>query len=263
LNRQSFSLYIERPSALHRLHPLTSLTFTGLLLVSGLVLPGLWSAYVVFGLVVLPLALVGRIAVPLLRTIAAIILPYAVSLLLVQGIFFPGGETPLFYVGPVSFKAEGLAFAAKSAGRILLIVSSFGLLSLTTRPDALMTALTERGFPHMIAYIVTTTIQIVPRFQAKAQAILDAQQARGLETKGSIIRRLRALLPLVGPLILGSILEIEERAIALEARGFSRQAPKTSMIVLEDAAWQVGLRWLMIALMVGLVGFAIFRLIVR
>ena len=82
------------------------------------------------------------------------------------------------------------------------------------------------------------TIQIAPRFQAKAGTILDAQRVRGLETEGGMGRRIRALLPLVVPLVLGSIIDIEERAMALDARAFSRQGVKTSLLVLHDTITQ-------------------------
>jgi energy-coupling factor transport system permease protein len=116
-----------------------------------------------------------------------------------------------------------------------------------------MIALAQRGMPRSIAYIVLTTLQIVPRFQAKADAILDAQRSRGLETEGNILLRLRALLPLIVPLVLGSILDIEERAIALEARGFGHPGPKTSLLVLADSASQVAVRWGLLAGMVILI----------
>jgi energy-coupling factor transport system permease protein len=249
---QQISLYVPRDTGLHRLHPLTKLALTGLLLVGGLTLPGVWPTYAVFCLLVIPLAAAARVLRALLRATWPVVLPFAISLFIVQGIFWPGG-TPLIGWGPVSLKVEGVLFAIRGSGRILVIVSSFLLLSLTTRPDALMIALSQRGLPDSIAYIVLTTIQIVPRFQAKANMILDAQRARGLETEGNLLRRIRALLPLVVPLILGSIVDIEERAMALEARAFSRKGEKTSLMVLSDSTAQKIVRWAILLIMVGLI----------
>jgi energy-coupling factor transport system permease protein len=93
---------------------------------------------------------------------------------------------------------------------------------------------------------VLTAIQIFPRFQDRAKVITDAQQARGLELKVGFVQRLGLLLPLVGPLILGSIVDVEERAMALEARGFSSPARKTSLLTLRDSAAQVALRAVLI-----------------
>ena len=109
-----------------------------------------------------------------------------------------------------------------------------------------MIALDQRGAPKTLTYIVLATIQIAPRFQAKANTILDAQRARGLETQGSFGRRVRALVPLVVPLVLGSIIDIEERAMALDARAFSRTGQKTSLLVLHDSRAQAAARILLV-----------------
>jgi energy-coupling factor transporter transmembrane protein EcfT len=80
-----------------------------------------------------------------------------------------------------------------------------------------------------------TTLQLVPQFVIKANTILDAQRSRGLETQGNIITRARALLPLVLPLVLGSLLEVEERAIAIEARAFNSNRVETSLLEIPDS----------------------------
>jgi energy-coupling factor transport system permease protein len=111
-----------------------------------------------------------------------------------------------------------------------------------------MLALIERGLPRSIAYIILTSLQIIPRFQGKAQLILDAQHARGLDTEGTLIHRTRMLVPLIAPLILSSLLDLDERAIALEARAFNRSGPKTSLISLEDSPLQGIARWSLLGL---------------
>jgi energy-coupling factor transport system permease protein len=252
----AFSLYAPRPSALHRLHPLTMLAVVAFCLVAGLALPGPWGPYLVFLVVILPLAALGQVLPNLASTTLKIALPFAISVFLIQGLFWTGG-TPVVELGPLSLKREGLWFAAQSTGRVLTVVSSFLLLSLTTRPDALMIALDQRGAPKTLTYIVLATIQIAPRFQAKARTILDAQRARGLETEGSFGRRITALLPLVVPLVLGSIIDIEERAMALDARAFSRSGPKTSLLLLRDTNAQRAARWLLVLGMVAVVALGV------
>lgn len=239
---QAFSLYLPRESGLHRLHPLTKLLLALFLLVCGLALPGIWVGYMAFAILVAPLALWGGVLRPLLRAVLRAVVPFAISLFLIQGFLWPQG-TPILVMGPVSLKLEGLLFAIRSTGRILMVVSSFLLLALTTRPDALALTLSQRGVPKSLTYIVVSTLQIVPRFQTKAATILDAQQSRGLEISGSLRKRVRALLPLIAPLVLSSLVDIEERAMALEARAFSRKGPKTSLLVLHDTPWQQAARW--------------------
>jgi energy-coupling factor transport system permease protein len=161
----------------------------------------------------------------------------------------------LFSFGPFTVEKEGLTFALASVGRILLVISSFLLLALATRPDALMNALTNIGLPGSITYIVVTTIQIVPRFQSRAATITDAQRSRGLNTEGNLIQRGKALIPLILPLVLSSIVDVEERAIAIEARAFNSPGPKTSLVDIEDSRVQKFIRWVMILLMILLIGF--------
>jgi energy-coupling factor transport system permease protein len=240
------TIYVERDSGLHRLNPLTALALVGFSLVAGLALPGVLTPYLVFSLVVAPLAAWGRVLRRLLSTAFKIVLPFAVSAFLIQGLFWTNG-TPVVHLGPLSLKREGLIFAVRSTGRILVVVGSFLLLSLTVRPDKLMIALQQRGIPNALTYIILTTIQVIPHFQAKANTILDAQRSRGLETEGSLRTRVRALAPLAVPLVLGSIVDIEERAIALEARAFSRHGPKTSLMILSDSRMQQIMRWLLVA----------------
>ncbi len=164
---QLTSLFVARDSSIHRLNPLTKLTITGFLLVCGLALPGFWTNYLLFLLLIIPLAAMAGVLKPLLATSWKIVLPFAISVFLIQGFLWPQG-TPVLKIGPLSLKEEGLAFAVVSTGRILLIVSSFLWFALTTRPDHLMNSLSTIGFPANLAYVIVTTIQIAPRFQARA-----------------------------------------------------------------------------------------------
>lgn len=239
---QSPTLYLDQPSGLHALNPLSKLAISSVFVFAAATLPSSWLvlATYVFGL--LPLAYWGKILKPFIKTNAIIIWPFALSLFIIQGLFAPG-EQVLLQFGPLSLTVEGISVAWTFTTRILVWLGAATLLMMCTRPDHLMLSLTELGLPRQIAYIVLTAMQIIPRFQGRAQMILDAQQARGLDTSGSLPHRLRQLIPLVSPLIISSLLELDERALALEARGFSRQGPRTSLIQLRDTSRQRWLRW--------------------
>jgi len=257
---ERLSLYVGRASPLHQLHPRTKLTLAGFILACGLLLPGAWATYALFGLLVLPLAGLGRVAQALLRAIWPVVLPFAISIFLIQGFLWPNG-TPVAGVGPISLKREGLAFALTSLGRILVVVGGFVLFALTTRPDTLMLSLSQRGLPASLANVIVATIQLVPRTRARAAAILDAQRARGLETTGPLLQRLRALLPLVAPLILSSLIDVEERALVIEARAFNHPGRKTSLIEIGEAGWERAVRWCLVFGVIGLAGLRLwFRL---
>ena len=165
------TLYLHRDSGLHALHPLTKLSLAGFFLVAAGTLPNLWLVLGVFVVGLVPLAAWGKVFKPFLKSSTLLIWPFALSLFLIQGFFTPG-ENILLTIGPLALKAEGIWLAAKFTARILVWLGAATLLMIVTRPDMLMLALIERGLPRQIAYIILTSLQIVPRFQGKAQVIL-------------------------------------------------------------------------------------------
>jgi energy-coupling factor transport system permease protein len=256
------TLYLPRQSGFHDLHPMTKLALTGLFLVAAATLPNVFWVIGLYLVGLLPLALWGRVFLPFVKTTLLLIWPFALSLFLIQGFFAPGDHI-IFRIGFLSMKAEGLWLAGGYAARILVWLGAATLFMLATQPDKIMLALRERGMPRQIGYIILTSLQIIPRFQSRAQTILDAQRSRGLETEGSLIHRLRMLVPLIAPLILSSLLELDDRAIALEARAFSHPGPRTSLVELSDAPWQMLMRRLVLGLMLALAAARLARFILR
>jgi energy-coupling factor transport system permease protein len=249
------ALYQPRSSLLHRLNPVTKLVISFGMIVAALAIPFDWAPLVLYVLVLVPLSLLGGVARAFLSTSLRLLLPFAISLFVIQSLFFPEGSTILARLGPLSIKAEGVRFAFGSTVRILLITGSLLLTLLTTHPGMLMTALTQKGVPPALAYVIVTTLQIVPQMRQRASTIVDAQRARGLETEGSLPRRARALLPLLAPLVLGSLVDVEERSLALEARAFGARTPKTSLFALADPPGERVLRWCILLLMVAVITF--------
>jgi energy-coupling factor transport system permease protein len=242
-------MYVARESGLHKLHPLTKGSITLLLLVMGLTLPGNWTGYFLVLFLVLPLAWWGKIFRGFARIVLAVSLPFILSVVIIQSLFW-GEGTPLFEFWILAPKQEGMLFALISVGRIVLVMAGFILFAMTTRPDTLMISLKQVGMPSSLAYIIVTTLQIIPRFQSKASTILDAQRSRGLETEGNLFVRSRAVVPIILPLVLGSLMEVEERAIAIEARGFNSTKRETSLIEIPDSNAQTMIRKAFIILMI-------------
>ncbi len=253
---QNFSLYVARDSGLHRLHPLTKSIYVIFLLVAGFALPGRWTSYLVVLVGVLPLAAWGKVLRRHLRATWRVTWPFALSILLIQGFFWGTGQK-LYSVGPVVVWKDGLLYAAMSVGRILVVMSSFVLFTLSTRPDVLMISLKQAGLPSAITYIFVTTLQIIPRFQNKAATVMDAQRSRGLQTEGNLLARSRAVVPLVVPLVLGSLVDVEERAIAIEARAFNSKHKETSVIDIPDSRIQRQIRVALVILSVAALALGI------
>jgi len=96
-----------------------------------------------------------------------------------------------------------------------------------TNPADLTEALVRRGAPARLGYVIMSVLQIIPTMVAQSAAIADAQRSRGMETEGSLWVRVKAFLPLMGPLVTSSLIATEERALALEVRGFGSSARPT------------------------------------
>jgi len=207
---------------------------------------GLLGPAMLTGVAVVVPAVVGRILGRLLRTALLLTLPIAVSVLLVNLFFFPAGREILFQVGPIAATAEGLGFALETLARIGAISGAITLFYLTTPASELVLDLERRGVSPRIAFVTLASVQTVPALVERASTITAAQRARGLDTEGSIWRRLRGVLPLAGPVLLGSITEVEERTMAFEARGFTRPGRRTLLWWPSDSGRQRLARWLLV-----------------
>jgi energy-coupling factor transport system permease protein len=243
--------YRPGDSWLHRRSPITKLFAFGWLLVAAFILPSL-SLIALAGLVLVMAASTGLLR-PLLRSLR-IPLVLIASILVVNALFFPAGHDVLGAIGPFSVTREGLAFGLVSAGRIGVIFIASVLFLFTTLADDLLEALVARGVDHRLAFVVLSAVQMIPRLQARANQILDAQQARGLPISGSIWTRTRAVVPLVGPLLLGALIDAHERTLALEARSFGSRRTRTAYRLVADPPID---RWLRAGILVGLVAVVV------
>ncbi|MBR22716.1 MAG: cobalt transporter [Leifsonia sp.] len=239
------TLYLERTSALHRLNPVTKLVALLSIILAVFAVPHWWIPLGIVAVVIVPAAVLGRVGGRLLRLFLILLLPLLVVLFLIQGLFYPDGSTVLWEWGLAQLTTEGLLFAITIGSRLTALVLGSLVFVLTTDPARLMSALTQVGMSPKIAYVISASLQIIPAFQARAQSILLAQQARGLAIVGSPLKRARALLPLLGPLILGMITDVDERSTAMEARAFGATPKPTSLIIVPDPVGERVARWLM------------------
>jgi energy-coupling factor transport system permease protein len=251
--------FLDRPgpSAYHRLNPLTKATLATVTAIAAVVVGGLIGPALLLAVAVVGPAIAARVVGPLARLSLLLALPIALSALLVNVFFFPGGETVLLRIGPITATAEGLAFALEVLARLMTISGAVTLFYLTTRASDLVVDLERRGISPRVAFVANASVQTVPAMVERAAQITAAQRARGLDTEGSIWRRLRGVVPIVGPVILGSIAEVEERTMALEARGFGRPGRRTLLRAPADSTTQAITRW---SLIIGLVALAAARI---
>jgi energy-coupling factor transport system permease protein len=239
--------YKPGDSWLHRRNPVTKLLALVFTIFAAFLLP-IW-AFPPLAVVVALVALSSGLAE---QTVRSLRLPAVlfISILLVNAFFYPGPVDRIIAIGPVGLSWEGIAYGVVSAARIAVVFVASILFLFTTLPDDLLEALVDKGASHRLAFVVLSAIQLVPRLQARADSILDAQQARGLRVTGSLGTRVRALVPLIGPIVLGSLIDVRERTLALEARGFGARRERTAYRVVADPPMD---RWLRLAIVGALV----------
>ena len=240
------------PTAYHRLNPLTKAVVASVTTLAALVLGG----HVAPVLLLLVLVVPGAIVAGLLRRVAflaaAATLPLAIAVGLVS-VFTRPGATVLFELGPFDATLEGADFAARVALRLFVMASALILFGLTTAPRALIADLERRGVSPRIAYALGAVLDTVPSMVERARTVREAQWARGMDTDGGVLRRIAGVVPLVGPVVLGALHEVERRSLALEARAFARPGSRQLLWAPRDTSGERIARWLFAAAFVLLV----------
>lgn len=88
--------------------------------------------------------------------------------------------------------------------------------------------------------------------QRRMSVIQEAQNARGVETGGGVISRVKAYIPLLGPVVMSSLTDAQERGMTLETRGFGIKGVKqTSYVEVTKSKLDKVLRSLLIVFFVS------------
>jgi energy-coupling factor transport system permease protein len=188
------------------------------------------------------LSLVARTARRLLPAAAAVLVPLALSLLLVHGLAFPEGSTLLAQWGPARVTAEGLGFALERAVQISAVVLVLLVFSFSVSVPDLVAALSARGINGRFGFVLASTFTLLPAVSARIGRIRQAQESRGLVIGRGLLHRVAAFRLQAVPLVLSLVDDAGNRAAALEARGFSSSAPRTSYRTVPDSMPQRILR---------------------
>ena len=216
---KSISLYVDNGSWLCKVHPFTKLAYIATA-ISVPLLVGKLSFFAIFIALSLAVLASGRLlkrVVPLIAFSFTIL----ITIFLIHGLFNQSNRNILFSIGPLHFYREGLLYALHIGCNVLNMLLSFAILVLSAKPSELVEELEKRGFSRRMGYIITSVFQIVPQMTGTMNTITDAQRSRGLETEGSLLTRAKAFLPLISPVVMSSLINTRERAVALEVRGFA------------------------------------------
>jgi energy-coupling factor transport system permease protein len=222
---KALSLYQDKGTFIHGVDPLSKVLYVVAAILIPAVLSGLAPGLLMLlaSLILLMLARVLRKVVPLIGFSLLVL----VSVVIIQGLFYSGNREVVFSFWHMTFYREGLAFSAAICIRVLNILCAFAILVLTTRPSDLIEALVRQGLSPHLGYVLSSVLQIIPQMTSTMETITDAQRSRGMETEGSLMVRLKAFLPLIGPVVMNSLVSTRERSLALEVRAFSSRAKKT------------------------------------
>ncbi|WP_157800224.1 energy-coupling factor transporter transmembrane component T family protein [Sporolactobacillus pectinivorans] len=222
---KSISLYVDKKSFVHDADFLTKLVYIFVFIVAPII-SGSETIGILAVLINMILIICAR-AMKKMIPVITLSLFVLLSVVIVQSAFMPGYHIILFSIGPVHFYQEGLIYASSIIVRFLDILLAFSLVVLTTRPSDMVETLQRKGLSHRIGYVINSIFQIIPQMTTTMKTISDAQRSRGLETEGNLFVRARALLPLIGPVMINALVSTRERAMALEARAFSATVERT------------------------------------
>ena len=249
--------YFPGNSYIHRLDPRTKLL--GLIVyIVALFVAVNWVSY---GIVFLFLAVIIAISTIPLKSIFRGMKPLIFILIFtgILNLFFTGGETELVSFWGVVITAEGVVRAIFMVLRILMLITGTFLLTYTTSPIALTDGLESLLSPlkvirvpvHELAMMMCIALRFIPTLIEETDKIMSAQKARGADFEsGSLISRVKALVPILVPLFISAFRRADELATAMECRCYQGGTGRTKMKILRFHRGDV-MAFLALALLLG------------
>ena len=254
-------------SPLHRLDPRSKILLTTLYIVA-LFLANTPVSFLVMTVITAVLIYVSGISFSVilrgLKPVAFILLFTSILNLFLT----TGSGDPLISFYFVNIYEEGIVRAIFMSLRVIvLIVGTSMLLTYTTSPisltdgiEGLLSPLKKIGVPvHAFAMMMSIALRFIPTLVEETEKIMNAQKSRGADfTSGGLVKRARALVPLLVPLFMSSFKRADELATAMECRCYRGDKNRTKLVKLEykliDILWLISFSLLlvMIALSRGL-----------
>lgn len=133
---------------------------------------------------------------------------------------------------------KGLELSVFMVVRLTVLFASASALTFTTSPvvltngiEALLRPFSKIGVPaNEIAMMISIALRFIPTFAEEADKIKMAQSARGADFEsGNIIKRVKAMIPILVPLFVGAFRRADELAVAMEARCYRGGEGRTSL----------------------------------
>jgi energy-coupling factor transport system permease protein len=229
-------------SVVHRLDPRVKLILTLAYISSLLMAKGVW-AYTLMLAVLLTCIYLSKIKPKAaLRGLRPVLIVILITIFL--NIFFIRGETVVFALLLLVITQEGLLTAVFTAARLIMLIIGTFMLTYTTSPIALTDGLEQMLSPlkkirlpiHELSMMMSIALRFIPTLIEEADKIMSAQKARGADFEtGGLIKRAKAILPLIIPLFVIAFRRADELAIAMESRCYHGGEGRTRMKALKAA----------------------------
>lgn len=227
--------YYPENSFIHKLDPRIKIMATLFYIVSLFVV----DDFIGFAVAFVELAVIIAVSKVPLKFILRGLKPVFLIILFtfVINMFMIKGEV-LVSLGFLSITREGLRTAVFMAVRLVLLIIGASLLTLTTKPisltdgiEALLSPFKKVGLPaHELAMMMTIALRFIPTLLEETDKIMKAQQARGADFEsGNIMRRAKALIPILVPLFISAFRIAQDLAMAMEARCYGGNIKRTRM----------------------------------
>ena len=235
----SFGQYYPARSPLHRLDPRIKIILTVLYIVCTFICSNIIS-YGALLLSAILLVAVGRVPFKIiLRGLKGVLIVLIFTSII--NVFWTKGDVLLFEWQFISIYAEGLYAALFIIVRIAVLIIGTGmLLTYTTTPIALTNAIEDILWPlknlhvpvHSFAMMMTIALRFIPTLSEETERIMTAQKARGADfSSGGLIKRAKALIPILIPLFVSAFNRAGDLATAMECRCYHGGDGRTRMNV--------------------------------
>jgi len=237
----SLGQYYPANSYLHKADPRIKLIMAIIFIVSSFLCKNIFGF---IGLLVYTflMMLVSRIPIKMiLRAVRPILIIMAFTMII--NVFWTSGDKLLFSWYFISIYEEGLYNAFFMIVRIVaLVIGASVLVTYTTTPIALTDAIESLLSPlkkikvpvHDFAMMMTIALRFIPTLIDETEKIMSAQKARGADfTNGSLIKRAKALIPILIPLFVSAFRRADELATAMECRCYRGGEGRTKLRALK------------------------------
>lgn len=234
---KDFSLgqYVPGNSQIHRMDARMKIVLSFLFIVNVFMVKNLTVLLMLF-LFILFLVLLARLKFFFfLKGLRAIV--FLLVIVAFFNLFFIRDGSVIYEYGVIRITDKGMEQTARNVGRLMLLVMSTTLLTLTTSPvdltyglEKILGPLSRVGFPvHEFALMMTISLRFIPILARELDKIIKAQTARGIDlSKGSLPSRLRKISSLLLPLFFNSFRRADDLALAMEVRCYTGGEGRTS-----------------------------------